>query len=73
MYTIGRKLRNIILGPVSFLGSQSMTLTYLDVKLQVFIHGIYMVKDVVCNPWDDPHELRVMQLPLVKEKHKHRC
>lgn len=32
-----------------------------------------MVKDVVCDPWDDPHELRVMQLPLVGEKHKHRC
>ena len=26
-----------------------------------------MVKDVVCDPWDDPHELGVVQLPLVGE------
>lgn len=43
--------------------------TYLDMKLQVFIHGINMVKDVVRDPRDNPHELRVMQLPLVGEKH----
>ena len=34
--------------------------THLDVELQVFIHGIDMVKDVVCDPWDDAHELRVV-------------
>lgn len=36
-------------------------------KLQVFIHGIDMVKDIVCDPRDDPHELRVMELPLGSE------
>lgn len=34
--------------------------TYLDVELQVLVHGIDVVKDVVCDPWDDAHELRVV-------------
>lgn len=37
---------------------------YLYVKLQVFIHGIDVIKDVMCNSWNDSHELRVVQLPL---------
>lgn len=45
---------------------------YLDVELQIFIHGIDMVKDVMCDPWNDAHELRVVELPLVSGKHKHR-
>lgn len=73
MYKIRGKLRNIILDPVSSLGSPSIRGTDLDVKLQVFVHGIDVVKDVVCDPRDDPHELWVMQLPLVGEKCKHRC
>lgn len=51
---------------VSWYSSDS---TYLDMKLQVLIHRINMVKDIMCNPWDDPHELRIMQLPLVGEKY----
>lgn len=56
----------------NFFSRGSVKGTYLDVKLQVLIHGVDMVKDVVCNPGDDPHELRVMQLPLVSERYKHR-
>lgn len=37
---------------------------YLYMKLQVFIHGIDVIKDVMCNSWNDSHELRVVQLPL---------
>lgn len=37
---------------------------YLYVKLQVFIHGIDVIKDVMCNSRNDSHELRVVQLPL---------
>lgn len=55
----------------SFLSWHSIISTYLDVKLQVLVHGIDVVKDVVRDPWDDSHELRVMELPLVGEKHRH--
>ena len=37
---------------------------YLYMKLQVFIHGIDVIKDVMCNSRNDSHELRVVQLPL---------
>lgn len=33
-------------------------------KLQVLVHGIYVIKNIMCNPRYDAHELRVMQLPL---------
>lgn len=37
-------------------------------KLQVFIHGIDVIKDVMCNSWNDSHELRVVQLSLWTQK-----
>lgn len=57
---------------LGFFSSDLIKGTHLDVKLQVLIHGIDVVEDVMRDPRDDPHELRVMQLPLVHEKHKHR-
>ena len=45
---------------LSFFSRDSINCTYLDVELQVLIHGIDMVKDVMCNPWNDAHELRVV-------------
>lgn len=40
----------------------------LNVELQVLIHGIDMVEDVLGNAWDDAHELGIMQLALVEQK-----
>lgn len=37
---------------------------YLDVKLQVLVHGVDAVKDVAGNARDDPHQLGVVQLAL---------
>lgn len=37
---------------------------YLDVELQVLIHGVDVIEDVVCNSGDDSHQLGVVQLPL---------
>lgn len=39
-------------------------LTYFDMKLQVLIHGINVVEDVLNNPGDDSHQLWVMKVPL---------
>lgn len=54
-----RKAKKHNLG-LSFFSRDSINCTYLDVELQVLIHGIDMVKDVMCNPWNDAHELRVV-------------
>ena len=54
-----RKAKKHKLG-VSFFSQDSINCAYLDVELQVLIHGIDMVKDVVRNPWNDAHELRVV-------------
>lgn len=37
---------------------------YLDVKLEVLVHGVDVVKDVVGDARDDPHQLGVVQLAL---------
>lgn len=37
---------------------------YLYVELQVLIHGVDVIEDVVCNSGDDSHELRVVQFSL---------
>lgn len=37
---------------------------YLDVKLQVLVHGVDVVEDVSGDTRDDPHQLRVVQVPL---------
>lgn len=34
--------------------------TYLDMKLQVLVHGIDVIKNIMCNPWNDTHKLRIM-------------
>lgn len=60
------KAETNVYGAVNSLRMQS-TATYLDVKLQVFIHGIDMVEDVMCDPWYNAHELRVMKLSLVNK------
>ena len=54
-----RKAKKHNLG-VSFFFQDSTNCAYLDVELQVLIHGIDMVKDVVRNPWNDAHELWVV-------------
>lgn len=42
--------------------------TYFDMKLQVFIHGIDVVEDVLNYPGDDAHRICVMEVPLQIEK-----
>ena len=37
---------------------------HLDVKLQVLVHGVDVVEDVVGDAWDYPHQLGVVQLAL---------
>lgn len=37
---------------------------YLDVKLEVLVHGVDVVKDVVGDARDDAHQLRVVQFAL---------
>ena len=39
-------------------------LTYFDMKLQVLIHGVNVVEDVLNNPGDDSHHVWVMKFPL---------
>lgn len=39
-------------------------LTHFDMKLQVFVHRIYVVKDVLHYPGDDSHRVCVMEVPL---------
>lgn len=41
--------------------------TNFDMKLQVFIHGIDVVEDVLNYPGDDAHSIRVMEVPLQTE------
>lgn len=38
--------------------------TYFDMKLQVFVHGIDVVEDVLNYPGDDAHCICVMEIPL---------
>ncbi len=39
-------------------------LTYFDVKLQVLIHGVNVVEDVLDNSGNDSHHVRVMEFSL---------
>lgn len=41
-----------------------LALTHFDVKLQVFIHRIYVVKNVLHYPGDDSHRVCVMEISL---------
>lgn len=36
----------------------------LDVELEVLVHGVDVVEDVLGDAWDDAHQLRVVQLAL---------
>ena len=38
--------------------------TYLDMELQVLIHGVDVVEDVLDNPGDDAHPICVMEVTL---------
>lgn len=38
--------------------------TYFDVELQVLIHGINVVEDVLHNSGDDSHHVLVVEFPL---------
>lgn len=40
------------------------TCFYLDVKLKILVHGVDVVKDVVCDARDDSHQLGVVQFSL---------
>lgn len=42
---------------------------YLDMELQVLIHGIDVVKDVSSDARNDPHQLGIMELTL-EQKHE---
>lgn len=42
--------------------------THFDMKLQVFIHGIDVVKDILHYPGDDAHWICVMEIPLHTER-----
>lgn len=51
--------------------TMKLALTYFDMKLQVFIHGIDIVKDVLHYPGDDAHCICVMEITLQIEKKTH--
>ena len=38
--------------------------TYLDMELQVLIHGVDVVEDVLDDPGDDTHSICVMEVTL---------
>lgn len=38
--------------------------TYFDVELQVLIHGVDVVEDVVDNSGNDSHHIRVVEFAL---------
>lgn len=40
---------------------------HFDMKLQVLVHGVDVVKYVIGDTRDDPHKLGVVQLALGKE------
>lgn len=42
--------------------------SHFDVKLQVFIHGIDVVKDVLHYPGDDSHRVCVMEISLHRQQ-----
>lgn len=46
------------------LGIKNILYTYFDMKLQVFIHGIDVVEDILHYPGDDAHCICVMKIPL---------
>ena len=50
-----------------------LTSTYLDVELQVLVHGIDVVKDVMHYPGDDPHSICVMEVTLHRVCFAGRC
>ena len=41
-----------------------MELAYFDVELQVLVHGVDVVEDVLHDPWDDAHVVCVVQQAL---------
>lgn len=41
--------------------------TYFDMKLQVLVHGINVVEDVLNNPGNDSHHFWVMEFPLYEK------
>lgn len=42
----------------------TVSVTYLDEELQIFIHGEDMVKNILSNPGNDAHVLGVVQFTL---------
>ena len=40
----------------------------LDMELQVLVHGVDVVEDVVGDAWDDTHQLGVVELSLGKNQ-----
>lgn len=43
---------------------------YFDMKLQVFVHGIDVVEDVLHYPGDDAHCICVVEVPLQTQSKK---
>lgn len=43
---------------------KSEEVLHLDVKFQVLVHGVDVVKDVMGDARDDPHQLGVVQFAL---------
>jgi len=41
----------------------------LDMKFQVFIHGVNVVEYILDDPGNDAHALRIVQVPLQSHKH----
>lgn len=39
-------------------------MTYFDVKLQVLIHGINIIKDVSHDPGNDSHHVTIVEIAL---------
>lgn len=42
----------------------NLTIEYLDVELEVLVHGVDVIEDVVSDAWDDAHQLGVVELAL---------
>lgn len=57
--------------PIGGLEIQDTVLsTYFDMKLQIFVHGVDVIKDVLHYPGDDAHCVCVMEVPLQTDKKK---
>lgn len=55
---------SLFLSTANVPSKRPLPFTHFNMKLQVFIHGIDVVEDVLYYPGDDAHWVCVMEIPL---------